>query len=89
MTFSCSHRRVGKLPNGEFFASTKATAARTSLKTNSGFFSLCRVYSSLLKMSNVGNFPGVDLFGTSFKFGKRKTNFSSLVYVYSMKRLEN
>ena len=28
-----------------------------SFKTNSRFFNLCRVYSNLLKMASVGEFP--------------------------------
>ena len=71
MTFSCSHRRVCKLPNREFFCIDEGDGSENiTLKMNSSFFSLCSVYSSSLKMSDVGNFPGVDLFGTSFKFGK-------------------
>ena len=43
-----------------------------TLDMNSSFFKLCRVYSSSLKMSNIGQFPEVCFLGTAFKFGKRK-----------------
>ena len=38
----------------------------------------------MLKISNVGEFPGVDFLGTALKFGKREKNLSYLVY--SIKR---
>ena len=71
---------------GSFLHRRRRRQREHHFKMNSSFFSLCSVYSSSLKISKVGNFPGVDLFGTSFKFGKWKTNSSSLVYVYSMTR---
>ena len=74
---------------GSFLHRRRRRQREHHFKNEFEFFLTFCVYSSSLKMSKVGNFPGVDLFGTSFKFGKRKTNFSSLVYVYSMKRLEN
>ena len=45
------------------------------------FFKLCRAYSNSLKMSNVGNFPGVDFLWATLKFRERKLNPPSLVYV--------
>ena len=52
-----------------------------TLKINSRFLKLFRVYSSSPEMLKWANFPGVDFLGTTLKFRKRKKNSSSLVYV--------
>ena len=44
--------RIGRFSKDDTDGSENIT-----LKINSRFFKLCRVYSSLLKMSNVGEFP--------------------------------
>ena len=43
-----------------------------TFKMNSRVFKLCRVYSSSLKLSAVGEFPRSRLLGTALKFRKRK-----------------
>ena len=45
-----------------------------TIKMNSRFFKFFRIYSKLLKMSNVGECPRVGFLGTLPKFRKRKKN---------------
>ena len=54
----CQNRGSVRAAQGAL-ASTTATAAKTSVLKcmNSRFFNLCRVYSNLLKMASVGEFP--------------------------------
>ena len=66
---------------GSFSIDDGDGSKNATFKTNSSFFKFCRVYSSSLRMSNVGKFPGVDYLGTALKFRKRKKNSSSPVYV--------
>ena len=49
-------------------------------------FSLNRNYSYPLTLSNVGELPGIELFGTISKYRKRNKISSSLVYVLRKKR---
>ena len=42
---------------GSFSIDDGNGSENVSYKMNSGFFSLCRVYSNLLKMASVGEFP--------------------------------
>ena len=47
-----------------------------TIKMNSHqFFQLCRVYSNLLKMPKVGEFPGLCFLGAKRKFRKKKKKF--------------
>ena len=42
---------------GSFSIDDGKGSENVSFKMNSRFFNLCRVYSNLLKMANVGEFP--------------------------------
>ena len=63
------------------------TAAKTSLlKWNKRVFKLCRVYSSLLKMSNIGKFSGpVDFLGPHSS-SERERKFRGGLFTSSIKR---
>ena len=62
---------------GDGKGSKNVTIKMSSLQ----FFQLCRVYSSLLKMPKVGEFPGLRFLGAKRKFRKKKKNLSRLLYV--------
>ena len=66
---------------GSFSTDHGDGGGNVTLKINSRFFKLFRVYSSSPEMLKWANFPGVDFLGTTLKFKKRKKNSSSLVYV--------
>ena len=66
---------------GSFSTAHGDGGGNVTLKINSRFFKLFRVYSSSPEMLKWANFPGVDFLGTTLKFRKRKKNSSSLVYV--------
>ena len=76
---------VWPISHGELFGSISIDdgngSENVSFKMNFRFFNLCRVYSNLLKMASVGEFPGVDFLRTALKFRERKRDSSSLVYV--------
>ena len=58
-----------------------------TLKMNSRFFKLLRIYSSSLEMSKVGEFSWSWFLGTALKFRKRKKNSSSLVYASTKREI--
>ena len=61
---------------GSFSIDDGNGSENVSFKKNSRFFNLCRVYSNLLKMASVGEFPtGVDFLRTALKFGERKRDY--------------
>ena len=61
---------------GSFSIDDDNGSENVSFKKNSRFFNLCRVYSNLLKMASVGEFPtGVDFLRTALKFGERKRDY--------------
>ena len=58
-----------------------------TLKMNSRFFKLLRIYSSSLEMSKVGEFSWSWFLGTALKFRKREKNSSSLVYASTKREI--
>ena len=64
-----------------------ATAAKTSLlKWNKRVFKLCRVYSNLLKMSNIGKFSWpIDFLGPHSS-SERERKFRGRLFTSSIKR---
>ena len=50
-------QQQGAVAIGSFSIDDGNGSENVSFKINSRFFNLCRVYSNLLKMANVGEFP--------------------------------
>ena len=66
---------------GSFGINHDNGSENVTFKMNSRFFNFCCVYSYLLKMANVGEFPWSWLLRSALRFKERKGNSSSLVYV--------
>ena len=75
----CRDQLIGR------FSNDRATAAKTTLFKSLFSGKLCRDYFDSRKISNVGNFPGIDFLGTAPKFRERRRNLLSCVFTSSIR----
>ena len=70
--YSSSWPRLREQLLGSFSIDDGNGSDNVSFKMNSRSFNLCGVYSNLLKIAKVGEFPGVDFLRTALKIRKKR-----------------